>query len=75
MDVTPRLMSVILYILIGIIVGYVGKDLLTTESQIVYHIKRLRAKKGGEIHVDAEAIAVKQKLTRREKKALRKNKK
>jgi hypothetical protein len=68
-------MKILAFILVGIIIGYVGKDLLTTESQIVYHIKRLRAKKGGTVSVEAEAVAVKQKLTRGERKALRKNKK
>ena len=46
---------------VGMFLGYVIKDLLTKESSIVYHIKRLRAKKGAEIHVQAEATVEKRK--------------
>jgi len=46
---------------IGLFAGYVIKDLLTTESQITYHIKRLRARRGSTINVESEAIATKTK--------------
>ena len=45
---------------IGLFTGYVIKDLLTTESQITYHIKRLRARRGSTINVESEAIATKE---------------
>lgn len=53
-------MKILLFIAIGFIVGYVVKDLLTKESEVVYHIKRLRAKKGGEISVESQVILEKQ---------------
>jgi len=53
-------MKELLFIAIGFIAGYVVKDLLTKESEVIYHIKRLRAKKGGEISVDADVIIEKQ---------------
>jgi len=74
-------MKIALFILIGIILGYVGKDLLTTESQIVYHIKRLRAKDSGVVSVTADATAVKRKDKlnfkdkRNQRKEARKNRK
>lgn len=45
-------MKIALFILIGVIIGYVIKDLLTKESEITYIIKKLRAKKGGSIDVE-----------------------
>jgi len=49
-------MKVLLFIAIGFIAGYIVKDLLTKESEVVYHIKRLRANKGGEVSVNADVI-------------------
>ena len=49
-------MKILLFIAIGFIGGYITKDLLTKESEIIYHIKRLRAKKGGEISVESEIV-------------------
>ena len=66
-------MKILLFLSIGFIAGYIVKDLLTKESEVVYHIKRLKAKKGGEIKVESEVIVSKpKKITRRER---RKNKK
>jgi len=45
-------MKILLFIAIGFIAGYVVKDLLTKESEVIYYIKKLRAKKGGTIDVD-----------------------
>ena len=64
-------MKELLFIAIGIIIGYIGKDLLTKESEVIYHIKRLRAKKGGSIDVDGNVTVEKNRRTRRK---LRKNK-
>lgn len=47
---------ILFYIAIGFIAGYVTKDLLTKESEVIYHIKRLKAKKGGEIKVESEVV-------------------
>jgi len=59
---------------IGLFAGYVIKDILTTESQIIYHIKRLRARRGSTINVESEAIATKTKRrTKEQRKADRKN--
>lgn len=58
-------MNIIAFIAIGFILGYVVKDLLTTESQIIYHIKRLRARDQGVVQVDGEAVAVKDKRKQR----------
>ena len=55
-------------LLLGLFLGYAICDLLTKESSIVYHIKRLRAKDGAIINVKAKAAQ-----TRAERKA-RKNK-
>jgi len=57
---------------LGLFLGWAVNDLLTTESKITYHIKRLRAKDGGVITVDAKAKMKKQ--TRAERRAARKNK-
>jgi len=59
----------------GMFIGYAISDLLNKESSIVYHIKKLRAKKGGTVSVEAEAIIDKKadRKTRREER--RKNKK
>lgn len=54
-------MKIALFILIGIIVGYIAKDLMTKESEITYIIKKLRAKKGSEIQVDGTAVVEKKK--------------
>ena len=73
-------MKILLFIAIGFIAGYIAKDLLTKESEIVYHIKRLRAKKGGEISVESEVVVSKpkskqkNKKNKRERLRLRKNK-
>ena len=64
-------MKELLFVAIGFIAGYVVKDLLTKESEVIYHIKRLRAKKGGSIDVDGNVTVEKNKRTRRK---LRKNK-
>jgi hypothetical protein len=53
-------------ILLGALIGYILCDLLTKESSIVYHIKRLRAKEGSVINVEAEAV-----LSRKEKRKQR----
>jgi len=42
---------------VGMFLGYAICDLLTKESSIVYHIKKLRARRGSTINVEAEAIA------------------
>ena len=63
-------MKILLFILLGYLGGYVTKDLLTKESEVIYHIRKLRAKKGGSIEVDGNVTVEKQ--TRRER---RKNKK
>ena len=47
-------MKIALFIAIGFIAGYIVKDLLTKESEIVYHIKKLRAKDSGVVSVTAE---------------------
>jgi len=49
-------MKILAFIAIGFALGYIAKDLLTKESQVIYHIKRLRAKKGGEISVESEIV-------------------
>ena len=54
---------------LGLFLGWAVNDLLTTESKITYHIKRLRAKDGGVITVDAKA-----KMTRKQRRESRKNK-
>ena len=66
-------MKILLFIAVGFIAGYIVKDLLTKESEVIYHIKRLRAKKGGEISVDANPIINKPK-ERKQRRKLRKNK-
>lgn len=53
---------ILFYIAIGFIAGYIVKDLLTKESEVIYHIKRLRAKRGGIIDVDADARIYKDNL-------------
>ena len=56
----------------GMFLGYMVADLLSTESKITYHIKRLRAKKGATIQVEAEAtqsLEKRPKRTREERKA------
>ncbi len=63
-------MKILAFILIGYVLGYITKDLLTKESEVIYHIRKLRAKKGGSIEVDGNVTVEKQ--TRRER---RKNKK
>ena len=70
-------MKVALFILIGIVIGYVAKDLLTKESEITYIIKKLRARKGGEITVDADATVIKpnKKEKRKQRRESRKKKK
>lgn len=55
---------------LGLFLGYAVCDLLTKESSIVYHIKKLRAKKGSHITVEAEAVES-SKQTRREKRKQR----
>lgn len=68
-------MKILLFLALGFIVGYIVKDLLTKESEIVYHIKRLRAKDSGVVSVTAEATVENKKearKTRRDKR--RKNK-
>ena len=65
-------MKIAFFIAIGFIVGYVVKDLMTKESQVIYHIKRLRAKKGGSIDVDGAVIV--EKNTRKQRRKSRKNK-
>ncbi|HDY66594.1 MAG TPA: hypothetical protein ENH85_02255 [Candidatus Scalindua sp.] len=49
-------MKILLFIAIGFIAGYISKDLLTKESEVIYNIRRLRAKKGGEVSVNADVI-------------------
>lgn len=70
-------MKIAFFIAIGFIVGYVVKDLMTKESQVIYHIRRLRAKKGGEITVESEVIVdnKKEKKTKQKPRRLRKNRK
>ena len=53
---------------VGMFLGYAICDLLTKESSIVYHIKKLRAKKGASITVEAEAVVEKGKRTKAERK-------
>ena len=65
-------MKELLFVAIGFIAGYVVKDLLTKESEVIYHIKRLRAKKGGSIDVDGN-VTIEKKTPKQERK-LRKNK-
>ena len=52
---------------LGMFIGYAIKDLLSPESKLVYHIKRLKLKKspGGSINVsvDAEVPEIKRKHT------------
>ena len=60
-------MKELLFVAIGFIAGYVVKDLLTKESEVIYHIKRLRAKKGGSIDVDGNVTIEKKTQTRRER--------
>ena len=73
-------MKILLFIAIGFIAGYIAKDLLTKESEVIYHIKRLRANRGGEVLVNADVILDKskpiseQKKTRKQRIAARKNK-
>jgi len=54
-------MKILLFIAIGFIAGYIAKDLLTKESEVIYHIKRLRANRGGEVSVNADVILDKSK--------------
>lgn len=70
-------MKIAFFIAIGVFVGYVVKDLMTKESQVIYHIRRLRAKKGGEITVESEVIVdnKKEKKTKQKPRRLRKNRK
>ena len=49
-------MKILLFIAIGFIAGYIVKDLLTKESEIIYNIKKLRAKKGGEVSVETDTV-------------------
>ena len=67
----------IVFLFIGLFGGYVIKDLLTTESEVTYIIKKLRAKRGGEVTVDADATVIKPKNKKEERKQRReaKNKK
>ena len=65
-------MKELLFVAIGFIAGYVVKDLLTKESEVIYHIKRLRAKKGGSIDVDGNVVI--EKKTRKQRRESRKNK-
>ena len=67
----------IVFLFIGLFAGYVIKDLLTTESEVTYIIKKLRAKRGGEVTVDADATVIKPKNKKEERKQRReaKNKK
>ena len=65
-------MKELLFVAIGFIAGYVVKDLLTKESEVIYHIKRLRAKKGGSIDVDGNVTI--EKKTRKQRRESRKNK-
>ena len=57
----------------GMFLGWAIKDLLTTDSKITYHIKRLRAKEGSTITVEAEAVQNK-KDERKQRRRSRKNK-
>jgi hypothetical protein len=61
-------MKIALFIALGFIAGYIVKDLLTKESEVIYYIKKLRAKKGGEVNVEAEATVVKTKTRKEERK-------
>ena len=54
--------------------GYIVKDLLTKESEVIFHIKKLRAKKGGEIKVDSEVTVSKPKKNKLRRLRPRKNK-
>ena len=68
-------MKILLFIAIGFIAGYVVKDLTTTESEVIYRIKRLRAKRGGVVTVNADKddkVIIEEK--RKQKRRLRKNK-
>ena len=72
-------MEILLFLSIGFIAGYIVKDLLTKESEVIYHIKRLKAKKGGEIKVESEVTISKHKdkqpkEKKQRKRFLRKNK-
>ena len=49
----------------GMFLGYMVSDLINTENKITYHIKRLRAKEGGTITVDAESKQDKTKRNQR----------
>ena len=61
-------MKILAFILIGVIVGYVFKDVTTKESEVIYQIKKLRAKKGGEISVEGDVVVSKpKKITRRQR--------
>lgn len=46
---------------LGMFLGYAAKDLLTVDSKIIYHIKRIRAKSGGIIDVITSANTSKEK--------------
>ena len=61
------------FIAIGFIAGYIVKDLLTKESEVIYHIKRLRAKKGGSIEVDGDVMVSKPKTKQTKEKRLRRH--
>jgi len=67
-------MKILLFIAVGFIAGYIVKDLLTKESEIIYHIKRLRAKKGGSIDVNSEIIIDNKKEKKNRGRKSRKNK-
>ena len=56
--------------------GYIACDRMTTEQKITYVIKKLRAKKGGEISVDGEAVIEgrNRKEERKQRRDARKNK-
>jgi hypothetical protein len=58
---------------VGLFLGYLICDLLTKENSIVYHIKRLRAKEGSSITVEAEATQTR-KQARKLRRDSRKNK-
>jgi len=58
---------------VGLFLGYLICDVINTENKITYHIKRLRAKEGGVISVEGEAVQSNQ-SKRNQRREARKNK-
>jgi len=62
--------------LLGLFVGYLLCDLMTTENKIAYHIKRLKLKDSPEGSINIDAHATQDRKTKRQlRRESRKNKK